>query len=160
MTKADDPRILHAGHAPTPFTAEEIRLGCPAGRTIRLVVNDGGNRYLRTIRFLAVDEQAANQESAAVMADGEALGEPAISRTTWLEFQEHASFPAGTTTIEREALTSALGRLECLVYAVEDGESLTRFWFATTKPGMPIKVERRVGGELVYEMSMVGDELS
>ena len=156
----DDPRILHPGHAPTPFTADEIRTGCPVGRTIRLVVNDGGNRYLRMIRFLAVDETAANQESSAVTADGEPLGDPAIGRTTWLEFQEHASFPAVATTIEREALNSSLGRLECLVYTVDNGESVSRFWFATTRPGMPVKVETRVGGEISYEMAMTGDEIS
>ncbi|MGI9611205.1 MAG: hypothetical protein ACR2NL_13005 [Acidimicrobiia bacterium] len=93
-------------------------------------------------------------------ADGEALGDPAIGRTTWLDFQEHASFPAEVTTIEREALTSSLGRLECLVYEVEDGDSVTRFWFATTKPGMPVKVETRAGGEMIYEMAMIGDEVS
>jgi hypothetical protein len=122
-------------------------------------VNDGGNRYLRTIRFLAVDENAANQESSAVTTDGEPLGEPAIGRTTWLDFQEHASFPAAATTIEPEALNSSLGRLECLVYTVEDGETVSRFWFATTRPGMPVKVETRVGGEITYEMAMAGDEV-
>jgi len=155
----DDPRILHPGHAPTPFTADEIRAGCPAGRTIDLAVNDGGDRYLRTIRFLAVDESAANQESSAFTADGEPLGDPAIGRTTWLEFQEHASFPAAATTIEREALASFLGRLECLVYTVEDGESISRYWFATTRPGMPVKVETRIGHEISYEMAMTGDEV-
>ena len=160
MTVPQDPHILHVGHAPTPFTADEIRLGCPVGRTIRLVVDDGGNRYFRTIRFLAVDELAANQESTAVTAEGEPLGDPVIARTTWLEFQEHASFPAAATIIEREALTSSLGRLECLVYTVEDGDSVTRFWFATTKPGMPVRVEKRNGGESTYEMSMIGDEVS
>jgi hypothetical protein len=154
-----DSRILHSGHAPTPFTAEEIRIGCPAGRTIRLVVDDGGSRYIRTIRFVAVDENAANQESAAFTVDGEALGEPAIARTTWLEFQEHASFPAAQTTIGREALSSPLGRLECLVYVVEDGDSTTRYWFAATKPGMPVKVETQAAGTVTYEMSMVGDEV-
>ncbi len=124
------------------------------------MVNDGGNRYFRTIRFLAVDENAANQESSAVTADGESLGDPAIGRTTWLEFQSHASFPASATSIQREALNSALGRLECLVYSVEGDASVNRFWFATTRPGMPVKVETRVGGEVTYEMSMIGDEVS
>lgn len=106
-----------------------------------------------------MDERAANQELSAFTADGEPLGEPAIGRTTWLEFQEHASFPAAATTIEPEALTSFLGRLECLVYTVENGESVSRFWFATTRPGMPVKVETRVGGEISYEMAMTGDEV-
>ena len=107
-----------------------------------------------------VDEESATQESTAVTVDGDALGEPAVSRTTWLEFQKHASFPVAVTTIDREAMTSPMGRLECLVYTVADGETITRFWFATGKPGMPVKVETRVNGEVTYEMSMVVDEIS
>ncbi|MBT8166021.1 MAG: hypothetical protein KJP22_03695 [Acidimicrobiia bacterium] len=124
------------------------------------MVDDGGTRYFRTIRFLAVDEVAANQESTAVTVDGEPLGEPAISRTTWLEFQEHASFPAAATTIEREALNSSLGRLECLVYSVAGVDSTTKYWFATSRPGMPVKVETRSNGEVTYQMSLVNDEVS
>ncbi len=34
-----DPHILHPDHAPTPFTADEIRTGCPAGRTVTMAVD-------------------------------------------------------------------------------------------------------------------------
>jgi hypothetical protein len=36
---SDDPRVVDPGHAPTPFTAAEIRTSCPEGRraTVRNV---------------------------------------------------------------------------------------------------------------------------
>lgn len=34
----EDPRVVQPGHAQTPFTADEIREGCPTGRTIGLLV--------------------------------------------------------------------------------------------------------------------------
>jgi hypothetical protein len=49
---ARDPHVLAPGRAPTPFTAEEIRDGCPAGRTIRLRVDMVGQAsFQRCSRF-------------------------------------------------------------------------------------------------------------
>ncbi len=160
MSGPGDPHVLNAGHAPTPFTAEEIREGCPQGRTIRLSVDAGGGSYVRVIRFATVDDAGANQESLATTPEGEPLGDLTMDRTSWSEFQEHASFPRATTTIDPEALNTPMGRLECRVYTVRDGESVTRFWFAVSRPGMPVKVETRVNDEVTYTMTMIEDRLS
>jgi hypothetical protein len=155
-----DPHLLHPDHAPTPFTAEEIRAGCPAGRTIRLSIRGDGESHTRVIRFVAVSEHGASRESHAYTGEGESLGEPTIDWTAWTDLQEHASFPQAATSIEPEALTTPLGRRECLVYTVDDGESVTRLWFAVLKPGMPVKVERQVDGVVVHTMTMIEDRIS
>lgn len=155
-----DPHILRPGHAPTPFTAGEIRAGCPAGRTIRLAVRAGGGSHTRVIRFVACSEEGATQQSQAFTEDGEPLGEPTIDWASWSQLQGHASFAAAATTIDVEALNTTLGRLECRVYTVVDGEEVTRFWFAVLRPGMPVKVEKTVDGEVVHTTTMVEDGIS
>jgi hypothetical protein len=48
-----DPHILGPGLLPTPFTADEIRAGCPDGRFIRLLVEvDVQEPFIRTNRFV------------------------------------------------------------------------------------------------------------
>ncbi|NNC93520.1 MAG: hypothetical protein HKN80_13625 [Acidimicrobiia bacterium] len=155
-----DPHILHPGHAPTPFTAAEIRAGCPVGRTIRLAIQAGGASHTRVIRFVACSEDGASQESQAFTEWGETLGEPTMNWTSWAQFQEHASFPQAATSIEVEALNTPLGRLECRAYTVVDGDEVTRFWFAVPRPGMPVRVEQTVAGEVVQTTIMVDDRIS
>jgi len=60
-----DPHVLAPGQAPTPFSADEIRGGCPAGRTIRLrVVMVGETPFLRVSRFVECDETGATLEGS------------------------------------------------------------------------------------------------
>ena len=55
-----DPHVLAPGRAPTPFTADEVRGGCPAGRTIRLRVDVvGETSFHRVSRFVECDEAGA-----------------------------------------------------------------------------------------------------
>lgn len=153
----NDPNVLHPGHAPTPFTADEIRAGCPLGRTITLSVDGDGGSFLRTIRFLAVDADGADQESLATTKEGERLGEPSTARTSWVELQEHASFPSDATVIEVEALNTPLGRLECRVYEVDQDGEKSRFWFAVDRPGMPVKIQTHVGERVTSTVTMIED---
>lgn len=160
MNVTRDPHVLNPDHAPTPFTAEEIRAGCPEGRTIRLSITGEGGSHTRVIRFVAVGEDGALQESSAFTEEGEPLGEPTTDWTSWSDLQKHASFSRALTSIEPEALSTPLGRLECRVYTVAEGEPVTRFWFAVLKPGMPVKVEKQVNGEVVHTMTMIDDGIS
>ena len=60
-----DPHVLEPGHAPTPFTAEEIRRGCPPGRTIRMLVEiEGVEPAYRVNRFVGCDEAGTTLERA------------------------------------------------------------------------------------------------
>ena len=48
-----DPHVLAPGHAPTPFTAEEIRAASSVGKSIRRLVDDaGGPPYHVVSRYL------------------------------------------------------------------------------------------------------------
>jgi hypothetical protein len=153
-----DPRQLRPDHLPTPFTAEEIRVGCPPGRTVRsLVVRPGVEPYLRVTRFVTGDPEGAEQESWTETPDGVRLTETKRRRSTWLEFQEHASMPADQTRIEEEAIEIPAGRYACLRYTRTDGDTVDTFWFARSAPGMPLRFEERVNGALVFSSTAIED---
>jgi hypothetical protein len=150
-----DPHILEPGQAPTPFTADEIRQGCPAGRTIRLRVDvPGETSFLRVSRFVEADEAGATLERSRLSLDGDPLGESDVGRVTWRELQAHASFPAERTTIESERIETAIGELDCLRYTVRDGATEDVFWFARDLPGMPIQYLTREDGQVVSTVSV------
>ncbi len=157
-TQPTDPHILEAGHAPTPFTAAEIRRGCPAGRTIRLLVEiEGQDPLLSVNRFVEADAEGATVERTRLTLAGEPLGAAVQGRETWLELQAHASFPADRTEIAPERVETPLGGLDCLRYTVTDGATVETFWFARTKPGMPIKYVTKEDGTVTSVVTVVED---
>lgn len=150
-----DPHILEPGHAPTPFTAEEIRAGCPDGRTIRLLVEvDGAPTGLQTNRFHDGDAEGATIEAQRLTLSGEPVGPPERARVTWLGLQGHASFPADSVTIEPDVITTPLGHLDCLRYTRANAAGIDRFWFATSLPGMPALYETERDGRVVLRVTM------
>lgn len=151
---------MHAGHAPTPFTAAEIREGCPRGRTMRLRVEpEGGEPYEREIRFAEVDADGAVQAVRRLDAEGGALGDPVTHRSSWLDLQAHASYPAAVTSIQPAALDLAFGTYDCLRYTVRDDDGEERYWFARALPGMPVRYESRRDGAVVACTEMVDNRL-
>lgn len=151
-----DPHQLRPDHLPTPFTADEIRVGCPPGRTVRSLVNRAGSQpYIRITRFVSGDAEGAEHESWTETPDGARLTEPERSRSTWLEFQEHASMPAAATDISEEEIDIPAGRFACLKYIRRDGDSVSTFWFARSAPGMPLKFETRAGAELLFSSTAI-----
>jgi hypothetical protein len=153
-----DPHILAPGRAPTPFTAEEIRRGCPRGRTIRLLVEPhGADPFVRVNRFVETDVEGSTVEKTRFTIDGEPMGAAEQERTTWLELQEHASFPADQTEIRPETIETPLGVLDCLRYTVADGEAVDTFWFARAAPGMPILFMSEEGGVVTSLVTVIED---
>jgi hypothetical protein len=153
-----DPRVLDPDHLPTPFSADEIRVGCPPGRTIRVRVFELGQPpYVGVTKFVSGDAAGAEQESWRETPNGERLTEPRLVRSTWLELQGHASMPRATTTIDEETVDLPAGRYDCLRYTRREGDEETSFWFARSAPGMPLKLEERVKGELVYASEAIED---
>ena len=146
-----DPHILAPGLAPTPFTAAEIRVGCPVGRVSIVRTADG----LGSIRFASDDPEGAWIEDTPLDESGAAIGPVERGRSTWLELQEHAAFPVESTAIERVELAGPLGTLACLRYTVQRGEAVLVFWVAVDLPGMPIRVERTQGGETTVTLQVV-----
>jgi len=144
-----DPHVMRSDHAPTPFTAEEIRAGCPEGRTVISVTrtSDGANET-SVSRFVRCDATGAEIENDGI-----------LGRARWSDLQAHASFPADETTITSEFIDTGLGRLDCLRYSVARGDSVDEFWFARNLPGMPVRYRSSVAGVVVSETDVVANEM-
>ena len=157
-----DPHQFRAGDRPTPFSAAEIRDHCVPGRTVRsLIVEGAGEPYVGVTRFVSGDDEGADQEFWRETPDGTRLTEPQRRRSTWLEFQGHASMPADTTEIAEEEIEIPAGRYACLRYARRDDDGVSTFWFARSAPGMPLRFEERgLDGELVYASVAIRDEIT
>ena len=138
-----DPHILREGDAPTPFTAVEIRDGCPAGRIVTSITSEDGQETVSTTTFVEVA-----QYGAVLEIDG------SQHRVKWTDLQMHASFPEADTLIREETITTGLGTFECLLYEVNRADEVHRFWFARDLPGMPIKRET-VAAETVVSTTTV-----
>jgi hypothetical protein len=150
---------LRPDHLPTPFSAAQIRDGCPAGRTIRLrEENVGEPPTFRRIVFTEGDAETSVQELQATDADGTPLGQPSLGRSTWLDLQRHASQPADATTVREVRLELPFGELDCWLYTVQAPDAELRFWFAKELPGMPAQVEEWVDGSLAGRTVMVANE--
>lgn len=157
----NDPHVIAPDLTPTPFTAEEIRRGCPVGRVIVLRVEvDGRLPFLRTNRFLECDDEGTLIECVRTSLEGEPLGHALAKRSAWLELQGHAAFPADRTEVHPTTLDSPLGLLECLHYTVFDGDDIDDFWFALDYPGMPVKVVSQQYTAIVSTVTMIRSEMT
>jgi hypothetical protein len=146
------------GQAPTPFTADEIREGCPAGRTARFRVEAPGETpFLRVSRFVECDTAGATFERSRQAIDGSPLADPQVDRVTWRDLQAHASFDAAATVVEPERISTAIGELDCLRYTVRHGVTEEVYWFAKALPGMPVQSLTRTGGQVVSTVAIVGN---
>ena len=156
MTAAD-PHVLGPGLAPTPFTADEIRDGCRPGRVIGREATAGGVTTRITSRYLTADDEGGEIETTVYAADG-SVAEREVDRVSWAELQGHAAFPADRTTIEPVRLDTPMGPADCLLYTVLEDGVTTRFWFATGRPGMPVRVETEQSGAVTAVRAVVADE--
>lgn len=152
----EDPHVMAEGYAPTPFTADEIRVGCPRGRIDEIEIREAGKyAYTRLVTFVECDEEGSLQESHMRDMNGTELGEVTRARATWPELQAHASFPRDATRITETTTELPHGHHHCLLYTVTNGQTVSRFWFARDLPGMPVRVERERDGGIVYSMTLV-----
>ena len=131
----------------------------PAGEDGSLACHPRGRRAVRPRHLFGEgDAEGAWEESWTETLDGVRLTEPAGERTTWLEFQQHASMPVATTTVTEETIEIPAGRYDCLVYTRREEDAVSRFWFAKSAPGMPLKFEqRRLDGSLVFSSTAIED---
>ena len=124
-----------------------------------LVVESGKEPYVHVTRFVSGDAEAAEQESWTETPDGLRLTQPRRRRSSWLDFQGHASMPAATTEIVEEEIDIPAGRYACLCYTRRDGDAISTFWFAKSAPGMPLRFEERLNGELVSSSTALEDRV-
>jgi len=153
---ADDPHVVHPDHLPTPFTAEEIRAACGVGRTLRFRVEAAGEEpAVLVTRYVENDPEGGVQESWRETPDGRRLSEPQRERSTWLELQEHASFPSDLTERAEETIDIPAGRFACLRYTRTGPEGTWRFWFAHDLPGQPVRFEHEADGRTLFRSTLL-----
>jgi hypothetical protein len=105
--------------APTPYTAEQIRDACPAGKRLDFNVDaPGKERQVRTMSFVTADANGADVEMATLDSTGHSAEPAKRSHFTWEELREHALFPASATEITSESITVPAGTFDCRLYTV------------------------------------------
>lgn len=156
---SSDEHVLGPGMVPTPFSATEIREGCPAGRTVVVRVEDDDGVRHRLSRFARVTHEGATYERADCDAAGVVAGEVAALPLTWLDLQAHASFPEAVTVRDAVDLEFDLGSEECWRYTVSGEDDVTTFWFSRSRAGMPVKVTSQRGAQLLSTTVMVSDRV-
>jgi hypothetical protein len=151
-------RTLAPGKAPTPYTADQIRLSCaPDRRYTFRSVDEGKPPATRQLRFTGGDANAAKFE----LAVGERDDDPALSwravEVPWKGLQSHGSFDAASTTITFERVVVPEGTHDAVLYAVRDDikKTLTKHWFALDLPGPPVKTVVTMEGKVVSETELL-----
>lgn len=158
--RPDESHRMQPDHHPTPFSAAQIRDAFEVGREVRsLMVRAGAEPYVLVRRNLAADDAAGVFEVWTESTDGARLSEPEQGRSTWLELQGHASMPIDATTIEPAEVDVPMGRFDGLRYTRAQGDTVDTFWFARERPGAPLRLEMRVGGEVVFSSMVISERL-
>ncbi|MDJ0521976.1 MAG: hypothetical protein QNJ90_07860 [Planctomycetota bacterium] len=156
-------RRLKPDHHPTPFTAAQIRTGCPDGRVLTVRMEVGGNELLYRWRFDGGDAEGVTFSSQPLKPDGTARGEPGAQRALWTRLQEHASFPSSETKVTEETIEVPAGTFACMRYTVtvaaEGRTVVTDSWFAWALPGPPVKQVTLRNGEPASKMELVENEM-
>ena len=149
---------LQPDHHPTPFSAAQIRDGVVVGREVRsLHVRSGAEPYVHVVRNLSADADTSVYEVWIETPDGARISEPEQGSSTFLELQGHASMPIAATTIEPAEIDVPMGRFEGLRYTRVKGDTVDTFWFALARPGAPVRIESRVGGEVVFSSTSISE---
>ena len=103
---------------------------------------------------LAADDEGAEIEYATIADDGSVDGEPSVSRSSWIELRDHASFPASHSTREWVSRSTALGDFEGWLYRVAEPDAATvrEFFFVPSLPGAPVKMRILEGESTITEL--------
>lgn len=150
--------------APLPYTPEQIRDGCPRGRTIVFRIEAEGKPPIRhVIRFDAVDDDGTETLSHDESETGAPMGEAKRTRARWVELQHHADAPRATTKITDADVTVAAGTFRTKLYSTHeksaDGDTSKQLWFAVDHPGPPVKMIVESNGKRVMTMTMIADSV-
>lgn len=157
---SDDPHRLRPDHHPTPFSAAEIRDAFLVGREVRTrTVRGGAEPFIHVRRDFAADAEGGVYEVWTESEDGVRLTDPEQGRSAWLELQGHASMPIDSTTVDDVEIDIPIGRFQGRRYTRVTGDAVDTFWFAMSRPGAPVLIESRVGGEVVFLATAVSERL-
>jgi len=169
-------RRLEATHAPTPYTAAQIRQGCADGRRATFRITTGAVPLVQIWSFDRGDAEGCTVSTTTVDKDGSARGEPQIRRYTWKSLQAHASWPKAETAVTDDTITVEAGTFDCMLYTVTksrpppskgaekdvqaDRTTVSKYWFAWDLPGPPVRVEQRIGGKVSMVMEIIANEMA
>ena len=147
---------MEAGHAPTPFSAEEIREACTDG-AFRLYRLTGEAQPPRMNMSFGPDVEGKVVVTTEIMdEEGAVLGASDAPASSWSAFQAHASFPAERTTITTGTHTTAAGTFDCWTYSVSGPEdTVTNLVFARDLPGSPLRMVAMKDGTPIQGMELI-----
>jgi hypothetical protein len=145
-----------AKFAPMPYTAAQLREGCPEGRTIVMIEEVADKLPVkRRMRFMVVDDERATIVSEELDERDKPVGDPKTQTATWEELRHHAAFPKEFTIVSEATAETPLGTFPCTRYVVTDGDTRTTACFAKTLPGPPVELQIEKAGKLVMTLTMV-----
>ncbi|OGL41050.1 MAG: hypothetical protein A2161_17980 [Candidatus Schekmanbacteria bacterium RBG_13_48_7] len=151
---------LEKDHAPTPYSSEEIREGCPPGRTMlfRCTVPEKPD-YFKVMAFENCDIERACFQEYSLDSGGNLIGEKQNSQLNWTDLQQHASFSKTETMLSMVAIETELGYFQCWHYTVqtESGgkKKETHYYFSKTNPGPPVLLIEKVENKTILKMTMI-----
>ncbi len=147
------------GHAPRPFTADEIRDATPAGTTWTYEMRQLRQPPVKQVtKVVRSDDVGATFEVVTYNEGGEAMGGTKTSTATWAELESHATFPAAHTKIYETEVETRAGTFDALRYEVAEPGDVVRiknFYFAKTRPGAPVLYEQTDDGQVMFRMELV-----
>lgn len=152
---------MQEGHAPTPFTAAQLREGLPSGSIRRFQMDrPQGPLMIQTMKFTGSDAEGTEVEMSVTDVDGKPMGTShRAGKRPWTFFQSHASYPLEHTTITEATIETKAGSFDCFVYRVVRPDSspnvIDMFWFAREVPGPPVMMRSMAGDELIYTMELI-----
>jgi hypothetical protein len=156
---AEDPRRLKPDHAPTPYTADEIRAACPEGRMNVYRTEGKGKVAVTSMRFVKCDEKGAEMEFSVGPENAPPV-QTNTSAAAWKDLQAHGSFPEKDTKITEETIEVPAGKFDCWLYTITrqtaDGKpSKISFHFAKSLAGPPVKMVKETDGKVDSTMTLI-----
>lgn len=162
---AQSPASVSSGAGPgsttlaAPFTAEAIRCAHEQGERLDYAVESPGKtdkyRDVMTTEFLSVDADGAELESNTMDFTGHLTAKAERTRVTWVSLRDRSIFPAARTTTREESTTVPAGTFACKVYEVREENGTTHtYWFATSAPGLLVRIQSKRGDALVEERQL------
>ncbi|MCK5221471.1 MAG: hypothetical protein KAR14_07820, partial [Candidatus Aminicenantes bacterium] len=148
---------MKKGHAPTPFSAEEIRETCQTSTIKYLLEMKGREDTYQITEFINISKTGSYFNTTTTDKNGKVLSRRRKNYAKWTDLQEHASFPEENTTITTDKIKLEPGEFECFVYTVKTGDSLNKYYFAKELPGPPVYYEKFQKGESVFRMTLVSN---
>lgn len=149
--------IIKEGHAPTPFSAEEICETCQTSTIKYLLEMKGREDTYQITEFINISKTGSYFNTTTTDKNGKVLSRRRKNYAKWTDLQAHASFPEENTTITTDKIKLDPGEFECLVYTVETGDRLEKFYFAKELPGPPVYYEKFQNGERVFRMALISN---